>query len=647
MNFRSLNAVGYKTLVTAIIAVSLLSAACSGSEEATAEDRSGSTTNTPIDTPTVDEPTHTTASGTAVASIEAAPIASPALAPLPGNVFGSSVSVSDGPVLILPPSQERAIASAGDVAAMVMESLVDEGQFLEAMEVNPEQGQSSPLTPTTVVATTTTTTTIPVSVVEAGDCFECSENFFEYWGVNDFVRTSDDALSTFALDVDTASYTVARNFLAGGQLPPPAAVRVEEFVNYFDGGYEAVEDLFTLSLDAARSPFAAEGNVLLRVGVRAPDDVSSVSLPESVILVIDRSGSMDEPSSYEGEYIPRYRLVHRSVEFLLDSLPLGTRVGIVAYEDAAVRLLEPTSIDSGEGTSTSSGDIYEVVSTEILPGGSTNAGAGLALGYDMALEEAEMGRSVLVIFFSDGVANVGSTRTDDILEDIGDRGEIGLTSIGVGLGPLNDELLEQLANRADGTYHYVDGVEQARRIFVDDFTSLLAVAARDAKIQVEFNPETVEFYRLIGFENRAIADEDFRNDVVDAGEVGLGQSSTALYELKLKQQASDLARIGELALASLRYQHAGSGEILELSSSITGSDVAESLDSANVYFQLAAVAAEFAEVLRASPFVRQENMQELRAQAISLAEALPAAEEVPELANLIKLAAQLKGENIG
>ncbi len=624
-NFRSLNAVGYKTLITAVIAVSLLSAACSGSEEPTAE----SVSATPV--------------------VESTPVAPPAPASLPGNVSGASVSVSDGPVLILPPSQERASASvAGDVAMMATESPVDEGEFLEEMEVNPER-ETSPVTSNTAVdmITTTTTTTIPVSVVEAGDCFECSENFFEYWGVNDFVRTSDDALSTFALDVDTASYTVARNFLSGGQLPPKAAVRVEEFVNYFDGGYEAVEDFFTLSLDAALSPFAAEGNVLLRVGVRSPDVVSGVSLPESVILVIDRSGSMDEPSSYGGEYIPRYRLVHRSVEFLLDSLPLGTRVGIVAYEDEAVRLLEPTSIDSGEGTSTSSGDIYEVVSTEILPGSSTNAAAGLALGYDMALEEAEMGRSVLVIFFSDGVANVGSTRTDDILEDIGDRGDIGLTSIGVGLGPFNDELLEQLANRADGTYHYVDGVEQARRIFVDDFTSLLAVAARDAKIQVEFNPETVEFYRLIGFENRAIADEDFRNDVVDAGEVGLGQSSTALYELKLKQQASDLARIGELALASLRYQHAGSGEVLELSSSITGSDVAESLDSANDYFQLAAVAAEFAEVLRASPFVRQENMQALRAQAISLAEALPAAEEVPELADLIKLAAQLRGENIG
>ena len=462
--------------------------------------------------------------------------------------------------------------------------------------------------------------------------------------MNDFVRTSDDALSTFALDVDTASYAVARNFLNGGQLPPPASVRVEEFVNYFDGGYETQEDLFTVSLDAARSPFVGEGNVLLRVGVRAPDSLSGVSLPDSVVLVIDRSGSMDEQSSYGGENLPRYRLVHRAVEYLLDSLPSETRVGIVAYEEVARRLLEPTPISGGAG---SDEEIYDLVRREIRPGGSTNAAAGLALGYDMAIEEATQDRSVLVILFSDGVANVGSTRTNDILEDIGDRRDIGLTSIGVGLGPFNDALLEQLANNADGTYHYIDGVEQARRIFVDDFNSLLAVAARDAKLQVEFDPRTVGFYRLIGFENRAVADEDFRNDFVDAGEVGLGQSSTALYELKLAEGADTLSSLGALATVSLRYEQASSGEIVETAESISGTDVAESLDSASAYFRLAAVAAEFAEVLRSSPFVRQENMQALRAQAIKAAEGLPGVEDAPELASLIGLAMELRGEDLG
>ncbi len=430
--------------------------------------------------------------------------------------------------------------------------------------------------------------------------------------------------------------------MSGGQLPPPAAIRVEEFVNYFDGGYEVREDFFTVSLDAASSPFIREGNLLLRVGVRSPDVISGVSLPDSVVLVIDRSGSMDEQSSYGGEYMPRYRLVHRAVELLLGSLPSETRVGIVAYEDNAQRILEPTSVGSASGE-----EIYDLVSREITPRGSTNAAAGLSLGYDMAIAEAESGRSVLVILFSDGVANVGSTRTDDILEDIGDRRDIGLTSIGVGLGPFNDALLEQLANNADGTYHYIDGVEQARRIFVDDFNSLLAVAARDAKVQVEFDPGTVGFYRLLGFENRAVADEDFRNDTVDAGEVGLGQSSTALYELQLAEGAGDLSSLGELATVSLRYEQASNGNIVETAESIAGADVAESFDAASGYFRLAAVAAEFAEVLRASPFVRQANMQTLRAQAIKAAEALPGVEEAPELASLIGLAMGLRGEDVG
>ena len=148
-------------------------------------------------------------------------------------------------------------------------------------------------------------------------------------------------------------------------------------------------------------------------------------------------------------------------------------------------------------------------------------------GFDMALREADEGRAVLVILLSDGVANVGATRTDDLLEQIGERGDIGLTTIGVGLGPFNDELMEQLANKADGTYHYIDTVDEAHRIFVENLTSLLASVARDAKIQVEFDRDKVISYRLLGFENRAIADEDFRDDTRDAGEVGAGQSSTA------------------------------------------------------------------------------------------------------------------------
>ena len=191
----------------------------------------------------------------------------------------------------------------------------------------------------------------------------------------------------------------------------------------------------------------------------------------------------------------------------------------------------------------------------VFPRGSTNAEAGLVLGYDMALREADAGRPALVLLLSDGVANVGATNTDDILAEIGERGDIGLSTVGVGLGPFNDELMEQLANKADGTYNYVDTPDEARRIFVDNLTSLLASVARDARIQVEFDREMVYSYRLLGFENRDIADEDFRNDSRDAGEVGAGQSSTALYELTLArgwERSRDPLAPGDAALSQVR-----------------------------------------------------------------------------------------------
>ena len=180
------------------------------------------------------------------------------------------------------------------------------------------------------------------------------------------------------------------------------------------------------------------------------------------------------------------------------------------------------------------------------------------------------------MLLSDGVANVGATRTDEILSEIGDRGDIGLTTTGVGFGPFNDALMEQLANTADGTYHYIDSFGEARRIFVDNLASLLSVAARDAKIQVEFNPDTVRSYRLLGFENRDVADEDFRDNTVDAGEVGLGQSSTALYELELSSASNGSGGSTTLATVTLRYERPRIGSITEVEMSIGETDVASS-----------------------------------------------------------------------
>ncbi len=464
------------------------------------------------------------------------------------------------------------------------------------------------------------------------ECIECQGNIFEDYGVNPFVDTYEDRLSTFALDVDTASYVVTRNYLEGGQRPPIEAVRTEEFVNYFDGGYGPKIDEFVVSVEAAPSPFSDPDRVLMRVGMQAPEVLSDLVIPKSVVLVIDRSGSMGESAGPAGARMERIDLVHRSVELLLSGLGGSTRVGVVSYDDTAETILEPTQV-SGNAD-----EIMHEIRRRVYPRGSTNAEAGLVRGYDMALREADDGRPALVLLLSDGVANVGATSTDDILAEIGERGDIGLSTIGVGLGPFNDELMEQLANKADGTYNYVDTPDEARRIFVDNLTSLLTSVARDARIQVEFDRELVYSYRLLGFENRDIADEDFRNDSRDAGEVGAGQSSTALYELTLArgwERSRD-----PLARATLRYRRPASERITETWQSLTADDVERSFRSASPHFRLATVAAEFAEVLRASPFVDDWSMEELSYQANEVADDLRN-DETDELARLIDIARRI------
>ena len=310
-------------------------------------------------------------------------------------------------------------------------------------------------------------------------CPDCSANTFEDYGVNPFVSTDEDPLSTFALDVDTASFVVARNFLRGGMLPPPEAVRVEEFVNYFDGGYEPMPDEFVIGTEAAPSPFAADGHVLLRVGVRAPDVLAGVAAPESIVVVMDRSGSMGQAAGYRGERLERIQLAHRAVELLLEGLADGTRVGIVTYDDRVETVIEPTDVAGNRES------IMTRVRDEVTPRGSTNAAAGLVSGYEMALAEADSGRPVLVLLLSDGVANVGATRTDEILERIGERGDIGLSTIGVGLGPSTMRSWNNSPTPPMGRTTTSTASGRPGGSLADNLPSLLSVAARDAKIQVE------------------------------------------------------------------------------------------------------------------------------------------------------------------
>jgi len=420
--------------------------------------------------------------------------------------------------------------------------------------------------------------------------------FFEDYGVNPFLDTEDDNLSTFAMDVDTASYTLARSYLRDqSQLPPPDAIRPEEFINYFTMNYPSPEEnAFAIHLTSAPAPFGYDGHQLLQVGLQGRYVTPDERQPAILTFVIDVSGSM------AGE--ARLGLVKRSLGLLVDTLNEDDYVAIVTYADGAKQVLEPTAVRER--------DLILSRIDSLQTEGSTYAEAGLRLGYDVAKSVYRDDAINRVILLSDGVANVGQTGPDSILGLVADHVARGITlsTIGVGMGNYNDVLMEQLANDGDGNYYYVDELRQARRVFVHQLTSTLQVIAYDAKIQVEFHPDVTDRYRLIGYENRAIADEDFRDDTVDAGEIGAGHSVTALYELALEDDAE-----GTIATVYIRYQDADTREIIEVAQDITTADIYESAEDAPSEWKLLAGVAELSELLRESYWAQDGSYDDLLA----------------------------------
>ena len=331
--------------------------------------------------------------------------------------------------------------------------------------------------------------------------------FFENYGTNPFIDTEDDHLSTFALDVDTASYTVIRRFLRDGNWPDKDAVRVEEVINYFDWRYaDPEEGAFSLHLEGAPSPFGGDKYWLVKIGVQGRHINTEQRQDAMLTFVIDVSGSMAAEN--------RLGMVKRALHLLVNELRSSDRVAIVVYGSDARMVLPPTRASNSE-------TILEAID-RLEPEGATNAAAGLQMAYQVASEAYREGEINRLILCSDGVANVGVTGADEILATIERfaRRNIALSTVGFGMGNFNDVMMEQLADKGNGNYAYVDTLEEARRIFVENLTGTLQTIARDAKMQVEFNPQVVSRYRLLGYENRDVADQDFRNDKVDAGEVG-------------------------------------------------------------------------------------------------------------------------------
>jgi Ca-activated chloride channel family protein len=449
-------------------------------------------------------------------------------------------------------------------------------------------------------------------------------NYYQDPGVNPEQRARRDHLSTFSLDVDTAAYSEARRYIRDGSLPPYEAVRAEEFINAFDQGYERPYNAaFAIYADGAPSPFQNDDTYFLRVGIQGYDISEEERKPLVLTFVIDVSGSMSKEN--------RLQLVKDALEMLVERLGYHDTVTVVVYGSDARLQLEPTPGDEHD----------RIIRTikRLRTEGSTNAEAGLRLGYRYAMENYDPGASNRVILCSDGVANTGQTSVDALLNMVGGyvAEGIDLTSIGVGMGNYNDVLLEQLADRGNGNYVYVDTLEEARKVFVDDLTSTLQVIAYDAKVQVDFNSELVSEYRLIGYENREIADQDFRDDTVDAGEIGPGHTATAVYQVRLAPGAE-----GRIATVQLRWQDADTREVREINGNFNTWDLYSSYEESDPYYQTAVLVAQYAEVLRASPYA-QASLSELARMANQLARSLRD-EAVQEFAQLVREAAWITGQ---
>lgn len=457
------------------------------------------------------------------------------------------------------------------------------------------------------------------------DIGQGSEDYKDY-GKNPMVSTAEDHLSTFAVDVDTASYAIARRKLMSGQLPPESAVRVEEFVNYFKYDYagpaaNANDAPFAVHMDMAPSPFSKERK-LLRVGVQA----KKLSLRErknaNLVFLVDVSGSMQSADKLE--------LAKRALRILVDNLKDGDTVSLVTYAGSTRVVLPPTGLEK-------KGEIISALE-DLRAGGSTAMASGMELAYGLAAQALGPNSLSRVIVLSDGDANIGNTSHDAMLKSIVGKVKEGVTlsTIGFGMGNYKDTLMEQLANKGNGNYFYIDGMNQARRVFQEQLGGTLEVVAKDVKIQVDFDPDVVSRYRLIGYENRDVADVDFRNDKVDAGEIGAGHTVTAMYEVELTREDAVPVTV------RLRAKTPKGSKAKETAYAFSPKQNFASFSAAPEDFRFASAVMGAAEILRGSEHAAQWSLEEV----ISIAKASGDSyeSERSEFISLMEKARELKSK---
>jgi Ca-activated chloride channel family protein len=446
---------------------------------------------------------------------------------------------------------------------------------------------------------------------------------YKDYGVNPAVDPTKDRFSTFSIDVDTASYAISRRKLLEGGLPPYQAVRAEEFLNYFDYGYPAPKQgPFAVHLAAAPSPFQ-KGHHLLRVGLQARRVDAKERKPVHLVYLVDTSGSMQSDD--------KIGLARKSLRLLTESLKQGDTVALCTYAGSVREVLAPTSVDQ-------KGKIFQALD-DLAAGGSTAMASGIENAYRLASQTLVPGHVNRVVVLSDGDANVGSTSHEEILKTIEGYKNKGITlsTVGFGNGNYKDTMMEQLADKGDGNYSYIDSDEQAKRVFSEQVGGMLEVVAKDVKVQVEFDPGVVASYRLVGYENRDIADKDFRNDKVDAGEVGAGHSVTAMYDVVLKSTATSPVTV------RLRHKTADAktaDAATESTYTMETSSLFGSFEQAPQSFRFAAAVSGFAEILRQSPHAKEYSLSDVARIAKAAA---GDQRDQQEMVDLVKKAEALSG----
>jgi Ca-activated chloride channel homolog len=407
-----------------------------------------------------------------------------------------------------------------------------------------------------------------------------AEPQYAHFADHEFLATDKEQTTTFAIDVDRASYANVRRFLTSGLVPPPDAVRIEEMLNYFSYSYPQPTGVhpFSITTEVASCPWNAEHR-LLRIGIQGRNLDEWRMAPNNLVFLIDVSGSMQPPA--------RLPLLKSAFKLLVDKLRAEDRVAIVVYAGAAGMVLP----------STSGADKKTILAAldRLNAGGSTAGAQGIALAYDVARQNFIAGGNNRVILATDGDFNVGITGHDDLLKMIEERRDAGiyLTTLGVGDDNYQDARMEMLADHGNGNYAYLDNLKEAEKVFAHELTGTLVTIAKDVKVQLEFNRALVKSYRQIGYENRALANKDFDDDTKDAGELGAGHSVTALYEIV----PAGTTR-GTIANLRLRYkQPAGTTSELITAAAV---DEGKNIYEASADLQFAAAVAEFGMLLRHS-----------------------------------------------